>query len=481
MIPLPTYFGLGKQPLPAEVVGRLTKSDDNVVCSNLYFLGKRTTLTSSEGVRIVALGGQNDPEVTARASKDKYTPFYTMADAKTLKGAKTADILLTADWPTSVRNFSKVAVPYGFSDPPNHQHISELCSAVMPRYHFSSSAFFFEREPFFQGENDTSEVRSITRFISLASYQNPAKQKWLYAFTLSAATSTPPLGTTASPFSSAVLKKRRAPLDSQFTRFSQDDNRHHHKRPRQPPPGPRECFFCLSNPNLAVHLITSIGTDAYLTTAKGPLPTRETFPSLQFPCHMLIIPLSHSPTISTIPDSLCRQSTNAEMKQYRNALHSMLAQKSERQLGAVSWEVSRLGGIHAHWQFLPIPNELIEKGLVEAAFKVEAENLKYPKMVLQEASNADYDVFRLWVWSPAPAVEVEEGSNTLGTERALILPLSPDIRFDLQFGRRVLAKLLGLDNRLDWKDCIQSQEDEVLDAEHFKDAFKEFDFSQKDS
>lgn len=43
-------------------------------------------------------------------------------------------------------------------------------------------------------------------------------------------------------------------------------------------------------------------------------------------------------------------------------------------------------------------------------------------------------------------------------------------------GRRVLAKVLGLQT-VHWKDCVLSLEEEKGDAERFKEAFKEFDFS----
>ena len=73
--------------------------------------------------------------------------------------------------------------------------------------------------------------------------------------------------------------------------------------------------------------------------------------------------------------------------------------------------------------------------------------------------------------------EDEEKKKTKGVEKSLILPLSANFRFDLQFGRKVMAKLLGLEQRMHWRDCMQSDEEEKKDAEGFKAAFKGFDFS----
>lgn len=137
-----------------------------------------------------------------------------------------------------------------------------------------------------------------------------------------------------------------------------------------------------------------------------------------------------------------------------------------------------------------MPKDLVAKGLVEAAFKVEAENEKYPLFQKKDigdgaAENGDY--FRVWIWrprrtDPEKSTEIHgddssEGTGVKGGETSLILPLSASFRFDLQFGRRVMAKLLRLENRANWRDCGQSEAEEMTDAEAFKKAFKEFDFS----
>ena len=137
---------------------------------------------------------------------------------------------------------------------------------------------------------------------------------------------------------------------------------------------------------------------------------------------------------------------------------------------------------------MPITSDTIQRGLVEAAFKVEAENLSYPKFELPSStvdhpSSEPGDFFRLWIWSASEPSSDQgqepdgETSKPTVTEKCLVLPLTPDFRFDLQFGRRVMAKLMGLERRINWKDAVQTQEDEEADATAFKEAFKEFDFS----
>jgi hypothetical protein len=462
-VPLPTYFALGTFTLPDKVIFKL-KAADGEVCANLFFLGRRTTTKTTEAVRIVSLGGEFDPELKG-VVKDPYSFSFSEDDAKSLKGAGHADILVTSEWPKDITKGSKV--PLSQETPTTIAHVAELALALKPKYHFSTSGrLFYEREPFINPTGDeNSDVVKITRFISLADFNNPDKQKWIYAFSIDPVAADPmslPPGVTSCPLD---FQKKKRPTAENSLRFSQDTGREAYrprKRKRGPPPGASECFFCLSNSAVATHLITSIGNDSYVTTAKGPLTTDVTYPALGFPGHMLIIPLTHSPTVDLIPaDS--KESTIKEMGLFRSALNNMLRSK-DPSLGSVTWEVSQATGVHIHWQWLPVSDSLVERGLVDAAFHVEAENLKYPKF--ESKLEDDVDFFRVLIWN-----------SKSGKETSFVLPLDPSFRFEIQFGRRVLAKLLQLDSRADWRQCGQTEEDEKRDVENFKEAFKEFDFS----
>ena len=176
--------------------------------------------------------------------------------------------------------------------------------------------------------------------------------------------------------------------------------------------------------------------------------------------------MAHAPTLSLIPDVESRTNTTQEMHQYRNAMQEMLISQSKEELGAVTYDISRASGFHSHWQFIPVPADLITTGLVEAAFKVEAENNKYAAFEEGEPDEAS-DYIQIWIWDP-----------TSKKDKSLWLPLDSSFR-DLQYPRRVLAKLLGLGNRVSWQNCGQTQEDEEADAEAFKKAFKSFDFTEE--
>lgn len=171
---------------------------------NLHFLKKRSITKTSEGIKIVTLGGVLDPSVSDGTSKDRCLPTHTPGDAKALYGANSADILLTTTWPAGIRRGSKIELPDGAIGPAGQDYITDLCSTLKPRYHFSSSDFFYEREPFFHSPTTNApEAKPLTRFISIATYGNKEKQKALYAFTLQPSAdpmAALPLGTTTSPF-----------------------------------------------------------------------------------------------------------------------------------------------------------------------------------------------------------------------------------------------------------------------------------------
>jgi hypothetical protein len=230
-------------------------------------------------------------------------------------------------------------------------------------------------------------------------------------------------------------------------------------------------------------MICCIGNEAYVTTAKGPLTTTSTFSSegLNFPGQLIIIPLPHAPTSARIggegdPDNDPHR-TYAEMTRFRESIQAMIASQSKHKLGVITYEISRERNIHLIWQLHAFPASQIRDGIAEAAFRVEAENSSYPAfttrdLTLEEQLTAGGDFFRVWLWA-------DDGEDKI-KGKSLVMPLPTEQRFDIQFGRRVVAKLLGLEDRMVWQDCEQTVEEEEKDAEAFREAYKEWDFTLED-
>ncbi|KAI0053904.1 nuclear protein [Auriscalpium vulgare] len=231
--------------------------------------------------------------------------------------------------------------------------------------------------------------------------------------------------------------------------------------------GPDECWFCLSNPNLAKHLIVAIGAECYVTLPKGQLiPTQNAgqyqggeLPHVPGGGHVLIVPIAHFTTLSSIPDDL-RKPVVRESDSYKAALRAFYAKHGAIPVFFEVGRVSAKGG-HAHIQVIPIPlamHQDVEKSFVEHGkphgIEFQTEQVDSPVPGLEAGS-----YFR---------VELPDG-------RRLVHWLQDGIPFGVQFGRQVLASMLKLEARLDWKACLQSEEDDKADVQAFKTAFAPFD------
>ena len=526
-VPLPTYFSVGEVSLPQPVAERLDVADE--VCPNLFYLGRKGTVKTSEGIRIVALGGRlvehdtsgpksgyrivggSQPQNEARSTAStllpdlesnnisKYDPYYTVADARGLQGAHTAHILITNQFPFNILQGSRQQIPDAVRIKGSHQCLSDLCATLKPRYHFSSCPeAYFEREPFFHpAEYESMDFEPITRFMSFASYANSSKDnKWLSAFKIDP--SGPPsdaLDKTSTPFSRSLSpgSRKRHALPDQADSYSHHNGgsvSHRAHRRRQPAGARIEgCFFCLTDPEAKTHLVAAIGDPAYITVPKGPLPLSSSFPSLGFPGHMLVVPDHHTEDSLSMPlrPEAEAETEYQEMQRFRKAMYKMLQERGASSLGAVCWEANRSRVRHQHWQFCPVATDQVTSGLVEAAFKLDRENNEYalfqpcdPDSRLDQ--RAEY--FRVWIWSPPPrpsnpveAANQVNGEDAEGREKSMFFPLPSNQKFDIQFGRKVMAKILKLDHRSDWRNAQQTEEEEERDKEAFQRAFKAFDFT----
>jgi hypothetical protein len=199
-----------------------------------------------------------------------------------------------------------------------------------------------------------------------------------------------------------------------------------------------DCFFCLSNVNVAKHLVVSIGTEVYLALAKGPLTTPESVGS-PIPGHVLIIPIAHTP-IATPTEA-------SEMEQYRLQLSTFY---EKRGCHTVTYEIHTLEGIHAHWQVIAVPKD---KALEEEFIQGFAEK----KMILEKREPG----------------ESEEYCRVVLPSGAYIATIP--VRFDLQLPRRIVANILKLEDRQDWRGCVQTEDEEKEVAMTFR---KEFEADQ---
>ncbi|KAF7722896.1 hypothetical protein EC973_002616 [Apophysomyces ossiformis] len=496
-VPLTTYFMVGSNPLPDSVQSHI-KSTDGELCSNLHFLGKQGVLTTAEGLTVAFVSGVYDET----GSKPNGYQSSDMAKLKSTRFPITSppgvDILLSHEWPQAIEVGSAITPANSLSTVA--KPIAELAAALKPRYHFAASeAVFYEREPYlnmtgFGSNDDEQAAEHVSRFIGLGDVLNGEKHRWFYAFRLEPLSKVSldslqakPRNVTECPFQGLLIgsgQKRPHPGDSDVGSYFWGTEHREAKRSavsqathslpenyvcricntpghhikdcpqggnrrergtRAPPPG-----------YVAKHLIVSIGTLVYATLARGPVVSSSDS-KVPGGGHILLIPIPHYPTFRKIPME-SQIEVIAEMEKYKSALRHMYASYGQ---DMVVFEVSResLHGMsHAHIQVVPIPKDKAD--LIETVAREEAE--RHGMTFIDRVPD-----------SP----EVAYFKLELPNGKSLVHIIQPRERFNLQFGRLLVTKVLGQPEREDWKACAQSEDEERKDAKAFVAAFKPFDFS----
>lgn len=205
---------------------------------------------------------------------------------------------------------------------------------------------FWEREPF-RAEAPTHPLCTVTRFVSLARFANEKKARWFMALNMAPASAVapaqavktapkPPTNATPSPFAggggyggggsgssnaaNAGVAKRKDIEDDMTSganfRWAERTRKQPRNKanglgtgdgpsglpnkpdvpmPERPirrvlPVGPEDCWFCLSNPQCAKHLIVAIGSECYIAMPKGQLPpTSDPLSPVPGGGHVLIV------------------------------------------------------------------------------------------------------------------------------------------------------------------------------------------------
>ncbi|WOL03010.1 zinc finger CCCH domain-containing protein 59 isoform X3 [Canna indica] len=509
------------------------KTDGLEVCPNLFWL-KGSGKFSLHGLSVAYLSGRRSTEADGSGgyNEDDVGALRALAEEPGI-----VDLFLTNEWPYGVfhgadtSNTTPEVVDPSGSDPV----VSELAKEIKPRYHFAGTkGVFYEREPY---SNDDSV--HVTRFLGLAVVGNKNKQKFIHGIapTPASAMSTTeicarPQNTTLSPYmltekASHVREPMKRPGDpdtqywrydtsqkrqrqggnegqrlcfkftstgscsrdgkcnfrhdeearEQYTRnvcfdflnkgkcergpdckfghslaeegssFSQNERSHSGQGRKE-----KTCWFCLSSPNVESHLVLSARESYYCALAKGPL----------VPNHVLLVPIEHCPnTLLMLPD------TDAELEMYKSAL-SIYFKKQAKEVVFFEWIFPQ--SPHANLQVVPIP--LSKASNVKRIFNLAAEKLGFKFKVVNPENETGHgrELLRSQYNSNSSMFYVELPGGT-----TLLHVVDDKEKFPVQFGREVMAGLLNMPDRADWRNCKVSKEDELQMVEEFKKGFGEFD------
>ncbi|KAH3763422.1 nuclear protein [Pelomyxa schiedti] len=500
-----------KVPVPTYIVGGGNKLLDTMpeggkLCYNVYYLGKQG-IKDIQSLRIAFLSGVQMPILPSMALTDEMVEsVIRMAD-----GSSGVDVLLTNQWPEGILNHIQVR-PQGTLSPGSDK-VARAVQFLRPRYHFASGESIFYLRPPYQNTYTPSGSSKFftTRFIGLANSFNEDTQKYVYAVNLvpihkmpseatqSGITPCPwfvqeDQGTGNTTFGGFVPGKTQpfqpyAPSEvppNQRAHLlptpppTQNQHQAHscpptvegypQKRPRNeaqdfhhPPRAPRVsgnrptgCWFCLSTPQVETHLIVSVGTQTYLTLAKGGV----------VPDHTLIIPIAHISNFASAPPAVV-----AEMNQYVQALRVLFSKQNKLVVFVERYMSTQSPAtLHAHVQAIPFPipqrhsateftdtlrHKFLEMSRNRGVTVTPLEN--------EHDQNPSQSYLTVNLPSTTPAGQLFYGEITGD--------------FPLQWAREVAVDILRTPERYDWKACVVGLEEERFLADSFKNTFATVDFS----
>ncbi|GBM55601.1 CWF19-like protein 1 [Araneus ventricosus] len=284
---------------------------------------------------------------------------------------------------------------------------------------------------------------------------------WLYAFNI-----TPYCSMTSKELTNSVGPVTECPYgaeecNSQFfydmssssgqQKRSTSENESYKARKKQNISVSQEsCWFCLTNPEVQKQLLLSIGDHSYITLAKGGLVQD----------HLLIIPMEHVPSSINLSDS-----AEKEIEKYKNALVNYF---HDKEYDVIFFERNFVSP-HLQIQIVPIPKSRTS-GITETIIEFAAsQGLKFTELskfsVLKQVAPPKKSYFY---------IEVVVNKKYNGKLLHVI-----EGNFPLQFGRMMLASktILNVPDRVDWKECKMSPDEELRAAEDFRQSFKRYDFT----
>ncbi|XP_068725049.1 CWF19-like protein 1 isoform X2 [Montipora capricornis] len=432
-VPIPTYILGPTEKLERGYFSEVSLDSGGELCENLTYLGRKGVLKAQSGLQIAYLSGVEKSE----APEDGIDP-----------------------------------------DNCGSFQISRLAEMLKPRYHFAGhEGVHYERVPYRNHQVLREMAQHVTRFISLAQVGNPDKKKYMYAFNIVPMVSIDknelvkqPPDVTEFPYKkvlggngiSAMHKgeeiQQQSLSSSQnffFDMNSTGNKRQGNtggesnfpKRPRKgPPPLKGSCWFCLGSPQVEKHLVISVGDDSYVALAKGGL----------VPDHVLICPIGHfESTVKLTEDVLM------EIEKYKNALRKLFHSEGK---SCIIFE-RNFYTQHLQLQVVPVPQTDVEE--LKDIFR---EHGDFNSLSLREVAVNTELKQAVPIGAPYFVAEFDNGERLLHRVSN---------KMPLQFGREVVASpsLLNMADRVDWKACKVSEDEEKKMVAAFRKKFQPFDFN----
>ncbi|KAL7560251.1 hypothetical protein ACA910_015471 [Epithemia clementina (nom. ined.)] len=242
----------------------------------------------------------------------------------------------------------------------------------------------------------------------------------------------------------------------------------------------KDCWFCLASDACEKHLITGVYDKCYTAMPKGPV----------HPGHVLLIPVQHEDqgALKNVPVADEMENIKAKLYQHAAAVYDMDMFVFER-------AIRTRGGYHTHVQCVPIAKGLGTK--LHATMMTQARKIGIPlreissdlgmtALVRNHDDNDDDDgnaknskAKENSGYFYAEIVSSSTSSSTPQRKRFLYKASQQEssgttVAVPLQFGREILAAVMGKPEIAHWKSCVASQEEETKLAKQLRDSLAKF-------
>ena len=206
----------------------------------------------------------------------------------------------------------------------------------------------------------------------------------------------------------------------------------------------KDCWFCLASESCERHLITGVYDRCYSAMPKGPV----------HPGHVLLVPVQH-----TDQGALKDTHVADEMDSLKAKICEHAASKYDMDMFVFERAIKTKGGYHTHVQCIPVARQLgikLKATMMAQARKLGinireiTSDLAITALVANDEDETGTDgYFYAEIYMEGRPKRFLYKSSSDG-------PLVP-----LQFGREILAAVLGQPDVAHWKSCVKSKEEET--------------------
>jgi diadenosine tetraphosphate (Ap4A) HIT family hydrolase len=217
----------------------------------------------------------------------------------------------------------------------------------------------------------------------------------------------------------------------------------------------KDCWFCLASEACEKHLITGVFDSCYATMPKGPVHQG----------HVLLLPVQHS-SQGALHDPIVSE----EMDRIKAKLRQHAARVYDMDLFVFERAIQTKRGYHTHVQCIPVQKNLGSKLQITMLAQAKKTGMQLRELNsdlgLKSVLNSDDENDGGYFYAEIP---------TSGTEyKRYVHKAHADSKtVPLQFGREVLAAVLGKPELAHWKSCVVDKEQEAEVAGAFRKSMEE--------